>query len=108
MIGRASVGQPWLVGEIAAALDGRPYVPPSFNDRKAAAVEHYEALLSLYGREMGLRHARKHLAAYAERAAEAGRGLSETDRLRLVTTTDCALVVQLLERLYAEPARLAA
>ena len=108
MVGRAALGQPWLVGEIAAALDERPYEPPSFGERAGAAVEHYEAMLALYGVQMGLRHARKHLAAYADRAGEAGFGLTGEDRQMLVTTTDPARVADLLGRLYDEPTRLAA
>jgi nifR3 family TIM-barrel protein len=108
MVGRAALGQPWLVGEIAAALDGRPHQPPSFAERAGAAVEHYEAMLALYGVRMGLRHARKHLAAYADRAAEAGFGLTGEDRQMLVTKTEPALVASLLRRLYDEPTRLAA
>ncbi|NNM72101.1 tRNA dihydrouridine synthase DusB [Enterovirga aerilata] len=108
MIGRAAVGQPWIVGEVAAALAGRPFAPPSWAERAGVALEHYEAMLTLYGTEMGVRHARKHLAAYADRATEAGFGLAETDRRTLLTTTEPGLVACLLRRLYAEPARLAA
>ncbi len=108
MIGRAAVGQPWLVGEVAAALAGRSYVAPSLSERTGAAVEHYEAMLSLYGVEMGLRHARKHLAAYSDRASETGYGLSDEDRRILVTTTDPARVTVLLRRIYEAPVRLAA
>ncbi|MDB5557225.1 MAG: tRNA dihydrouridine synthase DusB, partial [Enterovirga sp.] len=108
MIGRAALGQPWIVGEIAAALAERPYTPPSFSERAAAAVEHYEAMLSLYGAKMGTRHARKHLAAYADRAGEAGFGLSDDDRRNLVTSLDPGLVTGLLARIYDETARLAA
>lgn len=108
MVGRAALGQHWIVGEIAAGLDARPYRPPSFEVRTAAAIEHYEALLSLYGREMGCRHARKHLAAYADRAAEAGFGLASADRAELVTSVNPARVVTLLGRLWDEPLSCAA
>lgn len=108
MIGRAALGQPWLVGQVAAALSGRAWRPPSFAERAETAVEHYEAMLSLYGAEMGLRHARKHLAAYADRAAEAGCGLKSSERRTLVTAIDPAVVLGLLNRLYDEPERLAA
>src|SRR5918912_1291703 len=56
MVGRAAVGRPWLVGRIAAALAGRPYREPSAAEKTEAAVEHYEDLLSLFGRDAGLRH----------------------------------------------------
>lgn len=108
MIGRAAVGQPWLIGEVAAGLEGRRYRPPSYGERAAAALEHYEALLTLYGRQIGLRHARKHLAGYADRAAEAGFGLSESERRSLVTSTDPTVVSRLLGAIYRAPRRMAA
>ena len=74
MIGRAATGRPWLVGQVAAALAGRPAPEPSRTEQAAIAAEHYAGLLSLYGRDMGIRHARKHLAAYAETGGAAGAG----------------------------------
>jgi nifR3 family TIM-barrel protein len=65
MIGRAAVGQPWLVGEAAHYLATGERWETSPQARKAAALEHYETLLELFGKPQGLRHARKHLAAYA-------------------------------------------
>jgi nifR3 family TIM-barrel protein len=100
MVGRAAVGRPWLVGQIAAALDGRPAPEPSDTAKTEAVLEHYEGLLSLYGREIGLRHARKHLSAYADRASADGYAGIAGDRQNLVTTTDPAAVVALLERLF--------
>ncbi|HEY8565286.1 MAG TPA: tRNA dihydrouridine synthase DusB [Beijerinckiaceae bacterium] len=101
MIGRAAVGRPWLVGEIAAALAGRTWRPPTLVERGEAAVEHYELLLHLFGREAGLRHARKHLAAYADHAAAAGAGLPGAERLALVTSDDPRQVTTLLRRAFA-------
>lgn len=69
MIGRAAVGRPWLVGALAAELAGRPVPPLSAEDKAALALEHYRGLIALYGPRMGVRHARKHLAAYAEAGA---------------------------------------
>lgn len=108
MVGRAAVGRPWLVGEIAAGLAGRPYLAPSLAARAAAAAEHYEALLSLYGLEVGCRHARKHLAAYADHAADLGFGLPRAERAELVTSLEPHRVVALLGRLWDEPMRAAA
>ncbi|WP_395664673.1 tRNA dihydrouridine synthase DusB [Methylocella sp.] len=66
MIGRAAVGRPWLVGAAARGLAGGPAREPSAEARREAACEHYDELLRLFGREQGVRHARKHLAAYAQ------------------------------------------
>jgi nifR3 family TIM-barrel protein len=100
MIGRAAVGRPWLVGQIGDALDGRPAIEPPPADKAAVAVEHYEGLLALYGRAVGLRHARKHLAAYADEAYRSGFALPPDERLRLVTSESPAEVTALLRRLF--------
>lgn len=102
MVGRAAVGRPWLVGAIAAELAGKPVAALPFATRATLACEHYEGLLALYGRDMGVRHARKHLAAYVDHA---GRGaLSPADRTRLLTTTDPALALALLRSAFENPA----
>jgi nifR3 family TIM-barrel protein len=72
MIGRAALGQPWLIGQILDHLAGRPMRPaPPMHERLDAAREHYRTLLSLFGIEKGSRHARKHLAAYAQGSSHA-------------------------------------
>ena len=82
--------------------------PSAVSERAAIAIEHYEGLLALYGREMGRRHARKHLAAYADRARENGFSVTDADRIELVTTDDPARASALLGRLFANPQRRAA
>ena len=96
MIGRAATGRPWLVGTIARGLSARSEEPfPSRAVRAAAACEHLDYLLSVLGNQSGLRHARKHLSAYAQ-DAEAGTTL----RGRLVTTDDPTEAARLLEVAY--------
>lgn len=97
MIGRAATGRPWLVGQVAAALAGREAPAPSRAEQAALAAEHYEGLLALYGPHMGVRHARKHLAAYAE----TGGALSGAERNALLTTTDPQAALALLTRAFA-------
>ena len=100
MVGRAAVGRPWLVGQIAAGLAGRAVEALSGEARAALAAEHYEGLIALYGPAMGVRHARKHLAAYAD----ADGALNPEDRRRLVTTGDPAEALRLLRRALRDPA----
>ncbi len=91
MIGRSAVGRPWFVGEVARSLAGNLDGPtPSLAARKEAAIEHYETLLEIFGAEQGLRHARKHLAAYADWSEAAG---AHALRRRLVTS-DCPKTVK--------------
>jgi len=108
MIGRAAMGRPWLVGQIGAALQGRAVPEPEPAVRAAVALEHYEGLLSLYGAAVGIRHARKHLAAYADIAIASGFHVPADLRLALVTSDDPKQVAAILGTLYAEPVREAA
>lgn len=108
MIGRAAMGRPWLVGQIGAALQGSAVPDPEPAVRAAVALEHYEGLLSLYGAAVGIRHARKHLAAYADFAIASGFHVPADLRLALVTSDDPKQVAAILGALYAEPVREAA
>ena len=108
MVGRAAIGQPWLVGRIAAELAGAAALEPADAAKVDAALEHYATLLSTFGVEQGVRHARKHLAAYADRAAETGGGLPATLRARLVTTDDPDEAAGLLARCFARAPDMAA
>jgi nifR3 family TIM-barrel protein len=105
MIGRAAVGAPWLVGAIGRALvAGGPAEGPPAADRREAALAHVEWLLTALGRRAGLRHARKHLAAYAEKA-----GAPEALRRALVTSEDADEALRLLTLAFApQPNREAA
>ena len=100
MIGRAAVGQPWLVGAIAGVLrTGRAPAPLPAARRLGLALDHYEAILSEMGTAAGVRHARKHVAAYARHA-----GASDTDSRRqtAVRSDDPAEVRRLLEDIFLD------
>ena len=86
MIGRAAQGQPWLVG----ALAGHRHYPQTLDEVADLVTEHYEMNLAHYGRDVGLRHFRKHLGWYLERFAPACCG--ET-KARIMTGTDPAAVM---------------
>ena len=105
MIGRAAIGAPWLPGAVGRALAaGGPSQEPSVDERRQAAAEHFESLLAAFGPEAGLRHARKHLAAYAGKA-----GASAHHRLALVTCDDARRARLLLAEAFdAAPSREAA
>ncbi|NIX77474.1 tRNA dihydrouridine synthase DusB [Microvirga terricola] len=105
MIGRSAVGRPWLVGQIGAALQGRLVPDPEPEEMMALAIEHYEGLLSLYGHQVGVRHARKHLAAYADVAMASGFQIPQGVRAVLVTSDQPQTVISLLRAVYAEPER---
>ncbi|CAH1648214.1 putative tRNA-dihydrouridine synthase [Hyphomicrobiales bacterium] len=101
MIGRAALGRPWLVGEIGAALDGRKLVPLTLSEKLAIAQEHYEGLLALMGTAHGVRHARKHLAAYADEAVAEGCAPDAEQRRMLLTSEDPRQVLSALASLFS-------
>ena len=62
MVGRGTMGAPWLVGQLDAALGGRPIPPtPSPAAKLALAAEQLRALVAARG-DHGLLIARKHLS----------------------------------------------
>lgn len=62
MVGRGTMGAPWLVGQIDAALKGQPVPPtPSPVEKLALAAEQLQALVATKG-DHGLLIARKHLS----------------------------------------------
>ncbi|WP_248309894.1 tRNA dihydrouridine synthase DusB [Bosea sp. WAO] len=101
MIGRAALGRPWLPGQIGAVLAGREPDAIALETKGEVAREHYEGLLSLMGREVGVRHARKHLAAYADEALACGLAPDEQARRELLTTIEPARALAALTRLFS-------
>lgn len=67
MIGRGSVGNPWLFGELVAAFEGRnPPAEPGRSERYLTILEHFDALLGYLDRDekTAARVFRKHLSRY--------------------------------------------
>lgn len=95
MIGRGAQGKAWFPAAVAHYLATAVAIPePSLEDQRSLAIEHYEGLLGLYGREVGVRHARKHLGWYLDAAAAtAGRAVPLADRAAALTapTAETAL-----------------
>ena len=101
MVGRAALGRPWLVGAIGAALDGRAFPPLTLAEKLALAGAHYEGLLSLMGVAHGVRHARKHLAAYADDAVADGCEPDAELRRSLLTSDEPKQVLVALTGLFS-------
>ncbi len=69
MIGRAATGRPWLPGAVATALaSGDRLAAPALSVQRDAALTHYRDTITHYGAPLGVRMARKHLAAYVDHA----------------------------------------
>ncbi|HVI28567.1 tRNA dihydrouridine synthase DusB [Hansschlegelia sp.] len=71
MVGRGAQGRAWFPGHVANYLaTGGKTATPALATQRELALEHYEGLLALYGRDTGTRHARKHLGWYLDAAAQ--------------------------------------
>ncbi|HET9652691.1 MAG TPA: tRNA dihydrouridine synthase DusB [Usitatibacter sp.] len=67
MIGRAAQGRPWIFREIAHYLEtGEKLAPPQVAEIRDVMVEHLHELYAFYGRERGVRVARKHIGWYTK------------------------------------------
>lgn len=101
MIGRASIGQPWIFNAIKHYMATGTHAPePTLADRVAAAREHLERSIPWKGEYEGVVEMRRHYANYF-------RGLPNFKewRLRLCTERDPAVLRALLDEVlsvYAE------
>ncbi|MEM9050547.1 MAG: tRNA dihydrouridine synthase DusB [Bacteroidota bacterium] len=94
MIGRASIGYPWIFREIKHFLKtGENLPPPQMQERVDAALEHFEMGLEWKGRKLGVVEMRRHYGNYF-------RGIRDfkEHRIKLVTEDDPNAVRDLLHQ----------
>lgn len=67
MIGRGAYGKPWLLGQVMHWLQtGEKIAAPGIEEQFDLLMEHYRAMLEHYGRDTGVKIARKHLGWYTK------------------------------------------
>ena len=67
MIGRGAYGRPWLLAQVMHWWrTGEALASPDHDEQYQLLVEHYSAMLEHYGRETGVKIARKHLGWYTK------------------------------------------
>lgn len=104
MIGRAALGRPWLPAAIASALacGAVTIAEPSCADQAAMALAHYHDMIAHYGAPLGVRMARKHLAAYVDHAPlEISHGERPAFRAVLCRVASPGRVAAMLAAFYA-------
>ncbi len=103
MVGRGAQGAPWRLAQISHALYGTPApVVPEGAALADMVAAHYEAMLSYYGVDLGLKVARKHLGWYLTEA-----GLEEGRSTLLVADT-AAKTLRLIGQIFTDSERRAA
>lgn len=97
MVGRGAYGKPWFISQIIDFFktEIKPSEPPLHKQYEWLS-EHYEAMLSHYGSQSGVRIARKHLSWYTK-----GLPGSASLRGRLNRLDDAGAVKSLLANFYS-------
>lgn len=98
MIGRASIGYPWVFNEIKHFMKtGKHLAPPTISDRVGAAKEHLRRSLDWKGERLGVVEMRRHYANYF-------RGIPHFKewRMKMVTEMDSAVLFETLDRVSKE------
>jgi tRNA-dihydrouridine synthase B len=76
MIGRGTLGKPWLLNQIMKFLDKGEFVPsPSLEEQFQIIMAHFDRVLDFYGKKRGIRIFRKHFCWYSS-------GMSESSNFR--------------------------
>lgn len=88
MIGRASMGQPWIIGQVATELTGNTYELPEFDTQLSSLCDQIDDSTDLYGEGLGVRIVRKHVAAFIANQADSA---DETFELKEISRTVCRL-----------------
>ncbi len=101
MIGRAVLGNPWLVSALRALMEARePDAPPAPADRLRFALRHYAQMVDEWGEARAVPQMRKHLGWYLKGffgAAELRERLMRVER----AVEAVALIEAVIERLDA-------
>jgi tRNA-dihydrouridine synthase B len=96
MVGRAAYGRPWVTADIAHFLcTGEKRPEPPLDAQKRILLDHYAGMLSHFGRDAGMRLARKHVAWYS-------RGLigSAEFRAHIMRLIDADQVIDAINRFF--------
>jgi len=97
MIGRGAYGKPWLLAQVMRWLQhGERRPDPSIDEQYRTIIGHYEEMLSLYGKEVGVNMARKHIGWYTK-----GLTGSAEFRNRFNQEPDAATALRMLAEFYA-------
>ncbi|MEP7350390.1 MAG: tRNA dihydrouridine synthase DusB [Sphingorhabdus sp.] len=96
MVGRGAYGKPWLLGQMMHWFGtGNNIADPSLDAQYHLIVEHYRAMLDLYGPEVGVNVARKHIGWYTKGLTGSAEFRNHVNRI-----DDPAVVLDELERFY--------
>ncbi len=95
MIGRASIGYPWIFNEIKHYFKtGEKLAPPTLAERAAAAKRHFEFSVKWKGEKLGILEMRRHYTNYFKALPN-----FKEDRMALVTMMEADAILEKLEQI---------
>ena len=97
MIGRGSLGNPYIFDEIKNLLTGKTYTPPTISQKIEDALTHIRMLCAEKGEDVGVAESRKHISHYTK-----GLRSSATARQRLNFATSLDEIQEILSTLAKE------
>ena len=98
MIGRGAYGRPWFPNQVCHYLKTREILAvPTLEEQRRVVLEHYDAMLSLYGITNGVPVARKHIGWYSS-----GLHNSSEFRFNVNRTSDPEAVKEMVSRFFGE------
>lgn len=96
MVGRGAYGRPWFINQVIRFLKSSLVVPdPSLFEQYNIVINHFRAILDLYGTTAGVKVARKHIGWYSK-----GLPASADFRAHVNTLLDPVQVEEAIERFY--------
>jgi len=97
MIGRASIGNPWIFNEIKHYLkSGKHLSRPTVNERVDTCIKHLDFSIKWKGEKLGNVEMRRHYSNYFKGFPD-----FKPFRMQLVTSSDNELVREILEEVRA-------
>ena len=102
MLGRATLGNPWLISQIRDLMEGRAAQPtPPAADRLRFCIEHYDRMVEEQGESRAVPQMRKHVALYLKGIA--GAAVLRERIMRIAGADEAKAVLQeAIDRLEAE------
>ncbi len=91
MVGRASLGNPWVFAEINAGFKGEYYEKPDFDEKMRVMKRHIESLCENKGEYIGMRESRAHIPHYLKGFSGAAKLRNEA--CRVSTLKDLNLLI---------------
>ncbi len=96
MVGRGAYGRPWLLGQMMHWFkNGMNIADPDIETQYHLIIEHYRSILDLYGEDVGVRIARKHIGWYTKGLIGSAEFRNATNRI-----DDSKVVIDELTRFY--------